>query len=443
MPVKERLVPILLLSMCLAVVGANGQEAMDRQAAIKKATAALRSQDFAETIKICLEKLATAPEDYDFNFLLARAYSYSGDWPNAEHAMDRLLALQPDNTDLLVFGARLRFWMNDYASARKGYGRVLDLKPGHIEALLGMADLAAAEEGWPQALAIYRQIIELHPEAGEGYFGCGRAYQALGDYQKAMEYFEKAVSHDAANADYRNMLNAASARLPKRYELRFQYMIEGFSDAREDYLSQQLVFQFQLPRGTGPLLLKSNHTRRFGRGDTQFGLEFYPKLWSKAYGYFDFGYSFENVHYPRSSYHFEVYQGLLTSAELSLGFRRMNFPAESVSLLMGSLAHYFGNYYAVLRWYYQPGQNEALSWYAQVRRYFSDHNFAYLGYGRGARPFDIVTAQDLLIHDSWILLSGLVWYAWDKIRLELHFSRIEDASGLRRDTFFATTGFRW
>lgn len=80
---------------------------------------------------------------------------------------------------------------------------------------------------------------------------------------------------------------------------------------------------------------------------------------------------------------------------------------------------------------------------AQIRRYFSDENYIYLGYGGGSRPFDIATVQDLLVHDSWIFLSGLVWYLWDKIRLELHFSRIEDANGPQRDTYFVTTGYRW
>jgi YaiO family outer membrane protein len=304
--------------------------------------------------------------------------------------------------------------------------------------------VAALEGRSDDALGIYKKIIQLHPDFPEAYFKLGLFYQGQGDYQKARENFQMAASLDPANADYRNVLSAASARLPKRYELRYQTMIESFNDGRKDYLSQQLVFQFELPRKIGPLLLKYNHTRRFQEGDSQFGLEFYPKLGSKAYGYIDIGYSRQAFHYPRLSYLFEFYQGLLTSAELSFGYRSLSFPAESLSLFMGSFAYYFGNYYAVLRWYYKPGEEaRALSWFAQVRRYFADQNFIYLGYGRGSRPFDIVAVQDLLIHDSWIFLSGLVWYLWDKIRLELHFSRIEDVNGPRRDTFFATTGFRW
>jgi len=444
MPVKACRPCVLLLSLCFAASGIRGQQAVDREAALRQATAALRSQDYVQAIRICSDRLASNPDDYELSFLLARAYAYSGDWPDAERLVAKLLTSHPGNTDVLVFEARVKFWMKDYPAARNGFSRVLALIPGDVEALMGIADLEAVESGWPRALAIYEQIVELHPKAAEGYYGCGRARQGMGDYQKAREYFEKAVNADPANADYRNLLSAANARLPKRFELRYQYMTEGFYDGREAYRSQQLAFQFQLPRRIGPLVLKYNHTRRYQEGDSQLGLEFYPKLWSKAYGYVDFGSSPQAVHYPRSSYLFELYQGLLNSAELSLGFRRMNFPAESVSLFMGSLAYYLGNYYAVLRWYYKPGEEtRALSWFAQVRRYFSDLNFFYLGYGRGSRPFDIIAVQDLLIHDSWIFLSGLVWYLGEKVRLELHFSRIEDASGLRRDTFFAATGFRW
>lgn len=444
MPLKKRFCFILWLCFCVMTIGARGQERLDRDAALKKASAALSSQSFSEAIKICLEQLTSAPDDYELNFLLARAYSYSGDWENGQRTVDKILAKHPDNTDVLLLGARLKFWKKDNRGAEEGFARVLRLKPDDAEALMGLADLAAFEGRWNDALNIYQKIIQLYPEAAEAYFKLGRFYQGQGDYQKARENFQMAASLDPANADFRNVLNAASARFPKRYELRYQTMIECFNDGRKDYLSQQLVFQFELPRKIGPLLLKYNHTRRFQEGDSQVGLEFYPKLGSKAYGYFDFGYSSQALHYPRSSYLFELYQGLLTSAELSFGYRRMNFPTESLSLFMGSFATYFGNYYAVWRWYYKPGEEtRALSWFAQLRRYFAGQNFIYLGYGRGSRPFDIVTVQDLLVHDSWIFLSGLVWYLWDKIRVELHFSRIEDANGPRRDTFFITTGYRW
>jgi hypothetical protein len=108
------------------------------------------------------------------------------------------------------------------------------------------------------------------------------------------------------------------------------------------------------------------------------------------------------------------------------------------------LGYYFGNYHAALRWYYNPDeQTRSFSWTAQVRRYFSDLNYVYLGYGRGSRPFEVITIQDLLIRRSWIFLSGITWYFWKKVNLDLHFSRIEEAIGPKRDTFFVTSGFRW
>jgi len=47
------------------------------------------------------------------------------------------------------------------------------------------------------------------------------------------------------------------------------------------------------------MIVKYNHTKRFGRGDTQAGLEIYPKLWKKSYAYIDLGYSPRAIHYPR------------------------------------------------------------------------------------------------------------------------------------------------
>ncbi len=444
MPMKKRPCLVLWMCLCFLAIGARGQAGADRDAALKRASAALQSQSFAEAITICKEQLSSTPDDYEFNFLLARAYSYSGDWEKAQQTVDKLLANDPENTDVLLLGARLKFWKKDNRGAEEGFARVLRLKPGDAEALMGLADLAAFEGRSDDALNIYQKIIQLYPEAAEAYFKLGRFYQGRGDYQKARANIQKAVGLDPANADYRNVLNAASARLPKRFELRYQQKIESFNDQRDDYISQQLLFLFKAPRNIGSLILKYNHTQRFQEGDSQYGLEIYPMLWRKAYGYLDLGFSSQALHYPRTSYLFELYQGLLTAAELSLGYWRMNFPADSVSIYLGSLAYYFGNYYAVLRWYDNPAEEtRSFSWMAQVRRYFSDENYVYLGYGRGSRPFEIMTVQDLWVHQSWIFLSGLTWYLWDKVRLELHFSRIEDVNGPRRNTFFVATGYRW
>ncbi len=83
------------------------------------------------------------------------------------------------------------------------------------------------------------------------------------------------------------------------------------------------------------------------------------------------------------------------------------------------------------------------SWMAQVRRYFSDIYYVYVSYGRGERPFEIGTVQDLLVHRSWTFVAGAKWHFWRAWKLKFSAGLVADDSGLNRDTITVSTGCRW
>jgi YaiO family outer membrane protein len=427
--------PLLVLTAwCIAA----GQEPIQERAA-----AAIRAGDYETAIRLCHDGLRKNHLDYELNFLLSRACAFSGRSEEALRILNDLALAHPENIDVLLFRARVESWKKNYAAAEKGYAEVLRLSPGNSDALTGLAEVASWQGNYGGAIALYERVRDQKRENPEAYFRIGRVYLWEGNFAQAEVNFREAHRLAPDNDEYRRALQKAKPRLLEKFELRYEHQTDRFSDTRSRYLDQNLALQMNISKSTGPLVLKFNHTDRFGRNDNRFGSEFYPRLWKRSYGYVDVAYSPQAVHYPRAFYQLEVYQGVFFAAEISLGYRGMDFPSEHVSQFLGSMGYYFGRYYAVWRWYYsRENSGGRLFWQANLRRYFSADNFIFLGFGQGTRPDDFKTLEDVRADQSWIYLIGFNWYFWRQIKLQLHYS-LEDEQALRRRTLFISTGFRW
>jgi YaiO family outer membrane protein len=350
---------------------------------LARAQRAMGIKDYRAAVEVCLFHLAVTPDDYDLNFVLAQAYAFSNRWDNALEVLVRMRAAEPRNTDVLLLESRVLSWKKRYREALAGYGEVLRIDPGNGEALRGIADVDA----WTRP--------------------------------------------------------KAAPRSRQKREVRYGHAVESFSDDRASFQSDRLSVHLGLPGGTGPLIVKAGQTVRFGERDFQFGLEAYPRLWPRAYGRLELDVSPKAAHYPGSSYLAEIYQGLPSSAEASVGVWHMRFPSRPVTVFLGSLAWSLGRYYPCARFNYGSEDGLGLfSWTLQLRRYFSDESFVYAGWGRGARPFENATLQDLLEVRAGVLTAGAVWHAFGKVRVELHYARTSEPE-LVRNMFQVSAGWRW
>lgn len=410
----------------------------------EKALQAIKAEDYQTAINICRNQIASEPDNYEFNFILSRAYAYSRQYQRALDSLNRLLEIYPENLDLLLFRSRVLAWKGDYEGAEMGFRGVLAIEPENREAMMGRAEIASWQKEFADARNKYQEILMLDPNDPDLNFRIGRVCLWEGNYSKARHYYKRACELDPGNVEYRRALKNAHPEFKNNYELRYQFQNQGFSDKRGNYTDHYLIFSFRISPDIGFLHLKYNQTHRYGEQDSQFGIELYPHLWHKAYGYIDFNYSPDAVHFPSTSYIFEVYQSFLHAAEISLGYRRMNFTNEEVSVYLGSVGYYVGNYYPFLRWYYTPedeGQN--FSWFVNVRRYFTKDNYVALGYGQGSKPFEIITIEDVFIQKSWIFLAEWEWYFLERIRLKVQFTHRREQDGPTRNVIFVATGYRW
>ncbi len=408
-----------------------------------RAQRALKIGDYRDAIAICLGELELRPGDYDVNFLLSQAYARSGERDKALAQLKKMEILFPKNAEVVLFVARIQTQKGEYAEALARYRDVLDFAPGNAEALIGTADIAARQRDYARALSILEQVLEKDPQNADAYYHLGLLYQWQGNSGKARENFEKAVALAPGNADYAVFMTRATPRLQKKDEIRYGHEIETWSDGRPDFQDDELALHLDLPRDAGVLVLKYDQTHRYDETDRQFGVECYPRLWTKAYGRVELSFAPKSDVYPRLSYLAEVYQGFLSAAEASLGVSYMEFPGRPITVILGSLGYYLGNYYPYVRLNYDTENgNSSFSCVLNVRRYFSADNYLYIGYGRGTRLLEDLTVQDLLTTPGDIYLAGVTWYIFRSIRLEFNFSRTSDKS-MSQTTFQVTTGYRW
>jgi YaiO family outer membrane protein len=437
MNTRQTVKRILVFALTIPVILGHASGQYDIR---EKAASAIKSGDYEAAVHLCLEGLRQNHSDYELNFLLGRAYAFSGQWDEALRVFDDLALAHPENTDVLLLQARVKAWKGDYGAAEKGYREVLRLIPGNTEALIGLAEIASWQRDYAAALALYEQVQEKEPANADIQFRIGRIYLWQGNFVQAEDRFKSALQSDPQNEEIKQALQKARPRLHEKFELRYERQTDDFSDGRSRYLDQNIALQMSIFKDMGPLVLKYNQTDRAGRKDLRYGLEFYPRLWKRAYGYMDLSYSPKGVYYPETAYLFEAYQAVFSSAEISLGFRRMNFAWEHVSQYLGSLGYYFGHYLACWRWYYSPG--EPFAWLASLRRYFSEESFIFIGCGRGIRTEDMVTWEDYRADQGWVIQAGFNWYFLRKIKLQAYYS-VGDEGAERRNTLFLSTGYRW
>ena len=281
---KDYLLVILSFIMICVTLSSQTIEAFDLSNK-EKALEALKTKDYNKAISISLQQLESAPDNYDFNFILSRAYAYSGHWDKALEILDKMLVLHPENTDIILFHSRIHAWKGKFEEAETGFKKALALDPNNIEALTGVAEVNSWSKDLGNAIATYQKILQFNPDNPDIHLRIGRIYQWEGNYSEARQHFGRACELDPESDVYRRAFKGAHPNFTNNYELRYEYQNEGFSDKRSNYIDHHLVFSVNISPDIGTLHLKYNQTQRYGEQDSQFGIELYPHLWQKAYGY--------------------------------------------------------------------------------------------------------------------------------------------------------------
>jgi YaiO family outer membrane protein len=265
-----------------------------------------------------------------------------------------------------------------------------------------------AAPGDPHAIAarVRAQILSGHPSAAERLaaqaleqwpddvdllVARAKALRALNRKPEAKELIARAVELDPRNDEALRMRRLLQQELQSS-EVSLDTNYDNFSDHRDPWVETQLAAR----RNTtfGPAIARVSHVNRFDKSDDLVEVEGYPRFRS-TYGYFGFGYSTNAVLYPKTRYAAEIYQGVSSGFEGSIGLRRLNFNGP-INIYTGSLSKYHREWLFSLRGYHTAGVQGSNAFQLMARHYFADGTqYVGLRVGKGSSRDEIRSANDL------------------------------------------------
>jgi type IV pilus assembly protein PilF len=92
------------------------------------------------------------------------------------------------------------FNKKEYSLAEKFYLKALEIQPKFINALAGLGKTYTAMGRGPEAVATLEKAVKDYPKSGQLYLELARAHTLSGEYEKALEAYEKAVDFAPGSA---------------------------------------------------------------------------------------------------------------------------------------------------------------------------------------------------------------------------------------------------
>ena len=321
----------------------------------------------------------------------ARHLAFSGQHDKARQVCKALLSKEY-NTDVAILLARAYAWDAMTDSTRIILNEVLVHSPENSDALDAYADA----EYWAK------------------------------NYEKAIEYIERLIRLNPANAEALNKLQKFRLDVLKN-TFRLTYTIDLFDKAFSRDPWQIAALSYGRKTKLGSVIARVNLADRYGSRGFQGEIDAYPKISENNYGYLNYGFSNGQV-FPKNRMGAEWYHNFPKSFEGSLGMRILQFETSHVNIYTATLGKYVGNYWISLRSFVTPGTDgTSVSGFLMARRYFSDpENYLGLRLGYGVSPDDnrnLINSDQRLalktqsvrvefnhsINHVWIINAGAIW----------------------------------
>ena len=175
--------------------------------------------------------------DFDLNYYLAAAYTKNGRYSEAEGIYDAVLALRPNEKDAYFLRGNVRLAQGNYETAKADFDKAADMDPRNYDRLIeiyqvldyyghgedGQDYLRAALEAGDKEMDkyasgriyyylgeyqnAYLDLEEAREKGGvESYLYLGRAYEATGDYNYAVNVYNSYLEKNEGNAELYNQL---------------------------------------------------------------------------------------------------------------------------------------------------------------------------------------------------------------------------------------------
>lgn len=388
------------VGLATASFGAELNLSKSPQAQLNRAKAFEGSKQYEQAIDAYREYLKLRPEDDVARQAIARLLSWQGQYDEAVQLYDEILLRHPGDLDVITAKARIKSWQKQFAEAQTLYEKVLRANPNDREAKRGLADILYWTGDYADALRAYENLALVDPNP------------EIADKIKAIQS-ELAALTEAQALRAPVGLREALPTLPFRDYLKVGYTHFTYTNQFPD--ERDWLIEASKSLGTQTLVGRVEPLNRFGFHDTPVSGELYSTLWDKAWGYLA-GSAAVNPHFvPNMTIGAELYQGLgvlhssISFLESSFGYRHMEFPSESIDLLIPGLVVYFPHNVWVTEKVYYVASTGSTTLSSQITWRPTDRVQVYGSGAFGTTGEHIVATQDFIRVTTRIIRGGIIF----------------------------------
>ena len=154
------------------------------------------------------------PKQASAFLILGDSYGYQDKLKEAASAYSSYIALKPDDPIGYELLGRMQYDLKDYAGASASFQKYLKFKPDNaeIKKLLALATAEKVGGSATEKIAALTDAINADPKDPVAYTNRGVAYFGMGDFDKAMADFKKALELKPGELQYLNNLASAAGK---------------------------------------------------------------------------------------------------------------------------------------------------------------------------------------------------------------------------------------
>jgi len=364
---------------------------------------------------LLVQVVAEHPDHWDAQSLLARTYSWEGQYGKARETFNTLLSQEKNNRANWISSIKNELYAKNTATALGLSNKALVhfKSDNEIERLRQIALQRIGNQKYPES-GWFDQNTELKvsntaPEVGEN----DSEVRMTGSPLKRKNS-EVGENHFRGNENAPKLAEkevieaktpAAKDVLNNRLAIRNAYTV--FDQRYDPIIASSVSYKRQTLAGS--IIPRINYNNRRKINGLQYELDFYPKFSKRFYAYLNYGFSKASI-YPKHKVGGDLYANLPGAMEFSAGGRYINFETKNVSVITNSLGHYRGNYYFSLRSYITPLPDHLtrVSGNLLVRKYMKDaENYMGLNVGMGYSPeLRQLTSGDELLAETLLYVES-------------------------------------
>jgi YaiO family outer membrane protein len=309
-------------------------------------------------------------------FNLARTKAFAEQREEARILCRNILQKDPNYTDASVLMARTHAWEQNFGEARNILTSVLQNQPQYSDAVFALADVELWDNKPDAAMTVINTYLSKNTNDAEALMKKGKIAIALKQESEAVIALTRAIEIRPGCKECLELLNSIQSA-----KLKCNLLTMAGIDVFSDYFNPMYYGMVQLGKITakGPLLVRVNYANRFGQNGVQPEADYYPRLWKRAYGFVNYGFSTSSL-FARHRTGAEVFQGFAKNVEASAGFRYFYFNAANTLMAYTvSLGWYYKNYWLNARTFLTPDNNGLARTFTVTGRHYFKDAFNYVG----------------------------------------------------------------